>query len=392
MSHFWAIVAAAARPELKLVLLILVGVGVEVSTPGGFGAGRVALARLIRSVFVPSLVFTRLGSSDASTDVVGWWPIPFLICFNVVAGLGLGAGLSRLLFPDSPPSASPASPPVDSTNDVNRVSKALLPLAVGIGNYGNLPIVMLSTLCADSSSPLTALVADPATCERKTLTWAVVGMACGQLTMWSFSLPLLERARDAAVVAPTAGPKATAGSRVKTAFLNPPILSSVAALVVAMTPPLQHAVFGASSVLRLGVEALEVIAGGFVPAVTILLGSSLASTWSNTDTDAVQIRGSVVGGAVVLRLVVLPTVCAAVQIQLYQLGWLGAAAASDPLFRLYLLILTSTPAAINLSTVCNLIGFGGGEAAAMLFPQYLIAPVPIALFIAFYFFLLLPPA
>jgi hypothetical protein len=408
MDQMWPIVQAAARPEIKLILLMGVGVGVELTTEGGFGTGRLALADLIRAVFVPSLIFTKLGPSAAATEMSGWWPIPVLIFFNVAVGLALGWVADRWLFnraarPRGPRNSSAESCAGRTEVEVaahgvgsdSSAARALFPLAVGVGNYGNLPIVVLSTLCADTSSPLARVVADPTTCEARAITWAVVGMAVGQFTMWSFSLPLLQRARDherehgpGADRGLAVATESTTADRCRQAFVNPPILTSVASLCVALVPSVQGGLFGEASVFGVVVEALEVIAGGFIPAVTILLGSSLAATWTKGDQAAV--RPAVVGTAVVLRLAVLPAICAAVQTWLFWMGWLGAAT-TDPLFRIYLLILTTVPAAINLSTVCNLLGFGQSEAATLLFAQYVCAPVPMALFIAFYFYLVLPP-
>ena len=59
-------------------------------------------------------------------------------------------------------------------------------------------------------------------------------------------------------------------------------------------------------------------------------------------------------------------------------------AASDPLFRLYLMILVTTPAAINLSTISTLHGFGSGPIAQLLFAQYVAGALPMAIWFGYY--------
>ena len=61
---------------------------------------------------------------------------------------------------------------------------------------GNLPIVITSTLCADSKGPLSTIRPADGSCDNVGVWWAVLGMACGQFTMWSFAWPMLQRVVD----------------------------------------------------------------------------------------------------------------------------------------------------------------------------------------------------
>eukprot|EP00041_Stephanoeca_diplocostata_P009590 m.148370 g.148370 ORF g.148370 m.148370 type:complete len:340 (+) comp17801_c0_seq7:267-1286(+) len=258
----------AARPEVKLILLISIGVCLELSTPQGFGNGRKALALLVRNIFIPSLIISKLAPQIDITELYRCWLIPVVVFGNLFVGMLLGRATSpfvvkakpiqqvqtRTSLRDRNNSLLKAKSSDDNFNSTFRQDQSLIcpterakrrlqhimTLATGIGNYGNLPIVIVSSLCDDSTGPIGSLYASSVECKSAGVAYAALGMACGQFTMWFFGYIYMLRviAQEKRLTAqfnpgssgnPTVSSAASKASLVdvcRTAMCSPPILSS----------------------------------------------------------------------------------------------------------------------------------------------------------------------
>eukprot|EP00729_Bicosta_minor_P002849 gene2849-29543_t len=420
---------SAAKPEVKLILLIAVGAVAQHRIPN-FGAVRKGLAVLIKNVFVPATIFSSLAKSPG-TALLEWWPVPLVMLANVLIGLAVG----WLLQPAS------GGTLFNTATITGQQLRMVAMMAVGVGNYGNLPIIVISSLCTDENGAVGRQYAEankePHECTDKGLAFAAAGMAVGQLTMWCFADPLLGwiKANSLAKLqggggsGGGGGTTATASSggggqrnsRVWEAITSLPILASVAAVIVASTPPLGRLFFTASNIgsgsggggggnepiLGVLIDTLLMLRGAFIPSVAIVLGSNLAESQGYTATPTLSVPalpspssqpeppqhqelgagsaeegapGPVIAAVTVGRFVIVPGCCLVLEQGLFNAGLLGAAVRNE----LYLMILTTTPAAMNLSTISTLHGFGAGPIAQLLFAQYVAGAIPMALWFGYY--------
>lgn len=211
-------------------------------------------------------------------------------------------------------------------------------------------------------------------------------MAVGQLTMWCFADPLLgwikanslAKSQGGGGSGGGGGTTATASSggggqrnsRVWEAITSLPILASVAAVIVASTPPLGRLFFTASNIgsgsggggggdepiLGVLIDTLLMLRGAFIPSVAIVLGSNLAESQGYTATPTLSVPalpspssqpeppqhqelgagsaeegapGPVIAAVTVGRFVIVPGCCLVLEQGLFNAGLLGAAVRNE---------------------------------------------------------------
>lgn len=97
------------------------------------GEGRTLMTKVTYYVFFPALVVTSLGTSVTAATLKSWWPVPVSTLLNVVLGMLLGAAVFP--FVGMEPHLRP-----------HFISCA------GVGNLGNLMIVLVPSIAAKSSA------------------------------------------------------------------------------------------------------------------------------------------------------------------------------------------------------------------------------------------------
>ena len=159
-------------------------------------------------------------------------------------------------------------------------------------------------------------------------------------------------------------------SRVWEAITSLPILASVAAVIVASTPPLGRLFFTASNIgsgsggggggdepiLGVLIDTLLMLRGAFIPSVAIVLGSNLAESQGYTATPTLSVPalpspssqpeppqhqelgagsaeegapGPVIAAVTVGRFVIVPGCCLVLEQGLFNAGLLGAAVRNE---------------------------------------------------------------
>ena len=140
------------------------------------------------------------------------------------------------------------------------------------------------------------------------------------------------------------------------------------------------ALFGAQAPLGFLTNALGVLAGATVPAMSLALGAALQNGPGRARIGCASILG-----VAAARLALVPALGG-----LFVLGGakLGAYAPLDPMFMYVLLVQNSAPTAINIQAIATMFGNHEAEMAALLFWQYMAAIVALPCLLAAYMHLL----
>ncbi|CAA6661898.1 unnamed protein product [Spirodela intermedia] len=97
-------------------------------------AGRKLLNGLVFSLLLPCLIFSQLGRAITLQRMMEWWFIPVNIVLATISGSLIGFLVASVIRPPYP------------------YFKFTI-IHIGIGNIGNIPLVLISALCRDTSNP-----------------------------------------------------------------------------------------------------------------------------------------------------------------------------------------------------------------------------------------------
>jgi len=187
------------------------------------------------------------------------------------------------------------------------------------------------------------------------------------------------------------------------AIRSPPVMASLLAMIIALTPPLRWCAesFGGSTVIG----GLGIIGAGGVPLQILVMGGTVAgpreangghaveerqpnadaedeehprsSSWLQRYAPSPQIQFTVV--AIVVRLMAIPAIC----FLIIHLLRVNDVLPSDRPFILSILVSTCSPAAINASLICTMHSYHVKPFTQMIFVMYLtsIATTTLWLFV-----------
>lgn len=124
------LVQAAALPVIQVVLMALSG-GVLVWKGVLDRDKRKALSAVTYNLFLPMLIFVSLVSSVTGPKLLRWWPIPINVALSVGLGMAVGALLAPIL-------------------NIPRHLRAHYICCAGVGNLGNLPLVLVPEIAKQS--------------------------------------------------------------------------------------------------------------------------------------------------------------------------------------------------------------------------------------------------
>ena len=170
----------STAPVLKVVLMC--SLGALLARPGLLDAdGCRVLSRLGFCVFTPALTFTVLAPALArGADPRIWLPLPLNVAASVAAGLALGA----LLRPLAPPGL-----------------RAHVVAATGLGNVGNLPLVLVAALVREAGA--SALGAGASVEDG--VAYVALGIVVANVSHFTIGMWLLRAPRPAGAAAAAAG-------------------------------------------------------------------------------------------------------------------------------------------------------------------------------------------
>lgn len=129
------------------------------------------LGQLVFFVFVPSLTFTRLAASVDLNNLSIWWPLPVNAAISIIAGMLLG-WLTAVVI--EPPEGL----------------KMHIIVATGLGNLGNMPLVIVAALCNDEHSQFAQSLG--AQCNQLGIAYVIFAMWVASIALYSVAYNLLK--------------------------------------------------------------------------------------------------------------------------------------------------------------------------------------------------------
>lgn len=161
-------------------------------------------------------------------------------------------------------------------------------------------------------------------------------------------------------------------------YLNPPLWSMLASVIVAAIPPLQHELFQDDGFINNTFsEAVTQLGSVSIPLILIVLGSNLypsAETFRRTHNYKKLIVGSIVGRMILPSMFLLPIIAAAVK-------YINVSILDDPIFLVVGFLLTVSPPAIQLTQITQLNEFFEAEMADILFWGYVVLSLPVSIIV-----------
>jgi predicted permease len=378
---FWALLLAAVLPIVRVVLIWAIGAVLATKRLGIITpAGRHVMSQLVFNVFSPALLLEKLIKTLTPRAMLLWWPVPFFVALNILIGLCVGFVAGRFL----------------------KVGPALgvFVACVAIGNYGNLPLVLIPALCTDPHSPL-HVVPD---CVDTGIAYVMFGAWVGSLAAWTVAWVImrppgtyqdleLNAPAESDTIAPGAvspGPQppsvgntpSTPGAR-RVSFWarlrQPPLIATALAFIVSAIPGARGVLFDPGGVLRPVGGCLETLSGGTIPMIMLLLGSSLSR-----GTHPSSLPPSAIAVVVGCRLLLTPVVGMALVFAAEAAQLLDP---RDAILRMVVMLHQCTPGAAMLNTIANLHQYEVGTTSLLLFWQYILYAPVLTLYIMAFFWL-----
>ncbi|XP_021292815.1 LOW QUALITY PROTEIN: protein PIN-LIKES 2 [Herrania umbratica] len=393
------------------------------------------LSKLVFVLFLPCLIFTRLGESITLDSIAQWWFIPVNVLISTFIGCLLGCLVVIICRP--PPQF-----------------KRFTIIMTAFGNTGNLLIAIVGSVCHTSNSPFGPHCHSRGVSYVSFAQWVAVILVYTLVyhmmepplefyevveegTEIEEQRPLNDMSRPLLVEAEWPGIEEKETEHSKTPFiarvfnrlssrslttfpdldtnvessdsspmsirclaeprvvrkirivaeqtpiqhiLQPPTIASLLAIIVGMVPQLKSLVFGNDAPLSFLTDSLEILAGAMVPSVMLILGGMLAE---GPNESKLGLRTTV--GIMVARLLVLPLLGIGVVTLASKMNFLVP---GDAMYGFVLLLQYTTPSAILLGAIASLRNYAVSEASALLFWQHVFALFSLSLYIVVYFKLL----
>ncbi|ODQ48061.1 hypothetical protein PICMEDRAFT_26921, partial [Pichia membranifaciens NRRL Y-2026] len=159
-------------------------------------------------------------------------------------------------------------------------------------------------------------------------------------------------------------------------WMNPPLWSMLAAMVVASIPPLKAAFYENNGFVQHTLaSAIKQLGGVSIPLILVVLGANLAPS---SDIPPAcphykrMILGSLLGRMVLPSLILLPMIVLSVK-------YISLSIMEDPIFLITSFLLITSPPAIQLSQICQLNELYQKEMAGVLFYGYAILTLPVTI-------------
>lgn len=357
-------------------------------------SGRKLLNGLVFSLLLPCLIFSQLGQAVTIQKMLEWWFIPVNVVLATISGSLIGLAVASLVRPPYP------------------FFKFTI-VQIGIGNIGNVPLVLIAALCRDKSNPF----GDVDICTRDGTAYISFGQWVGAIILYTFvftmlepppegtfdiedeHLPIKNPPKDASPEQlplltqediPTSENTLKEG-KIKSFFvflyerlklkqiLQPPIIASILAMVIGAVPFLKGMIFTSDAPLFFLTDSFSILGDAMIPCILLALGGNLVN---GPGSSKLGLRTT--AAIIFARLVLVPPAGLAIVTLADKLGFLPP---GDKMFRFILLLQHSMPTSVLSGAVANLRGCGR-EAAAVLFWVHIFAIFSMAGWIVLYLHIL----
>ncbi|KAL5201985.1 hypothetical protein ABZP36_012937 [Zizania latifolia] len=370
-------------------------------------SGRKLLNGLVFSLLLPCLIFAQLGLAITIEKMLEWWFIPVNIVLGAVSASLIGLAVAWIIRPPYP------------------YFKFTI-THIGIGNIGNIPLVLISALCRDQSNPF----GDPNKCTQDGNAYLSFGQCVGAIIVYTYVFKMLappsgetfdssdEEKEKLPIKAPsentTSGVTkysssahenadqedpllstqedqdvASLGSNImipikcmvrflkKKQLLQPPIIASVLAITHGVVPFLKFLILTDDAPLFFLTDGCLILGQAMIPCILLAVGGSLVDG-PGEGSKRLGVRTTV--AIIFARLVLVPIAGVGIVSFADKLGFIPK---GDKMFKFVLLMQHSMPTSVLSGAVANLRGCGK-ESAAILFWVHIFAVFSMAGWIILY--------
>uniref|UniRef100_A0A5B7AZB0 Auxin efflux carrier family protein n=1 Tax=Davidia involucrata TaxID=16924 RepID=A0A5B7AZB0_DAVIN len=353
-------------------------------------SGRKLLNGLVFSLLLPCLIFSQLGQAITLQKMLEWWFIPFNVVLATITGSIIGLVVASIVHPPYP------------------YFKFTI-VQIGIGNIGNVPLVLIAALCRDKSNPF----GDSDKCAQDGNAYISFGQWVGAIVLYTYvfhmlepppegtfdiedtNLPIKGPSKDSSPeqvplltqeVVPT-NSNAPKKGKIKD-FLNflyeklkfkqilqPPIIASILAMGIGAVPFLKRLIFTTDAPLYFFTDSCMILGEAMIPCILLALGGNLVDGPGSSKLG-LRTTAAIIFG----RLVLVPPTGLGIVMLADKLGFLPP---GDKMFRFVLLLQHTMPTSVLSGALANLRGCGR-EAAAVLFWVHIFAVFSMAGWIILY--------
>ncbi|KAI4365592.1 hypothetical protein MLD38_021562 [Melastoma candidum] len=364
--------------------------------------GRKLLNGLVFSLLLPCLIFSQLGQAISLEKMIEWWFIPMNVVLSSIVGSIIGLIVACIVRPPYP------------------FFKFTI-IQIGIGNIGNVPLVLIAALCRDKSNPF----GDSEKCSTDGTAYISFGQWVGAIILYTYvfnmlalppegtcdveepslptkatlkesgqipedgspeQVPLLERDRED-VLTVSESKKGVIQELLVFIYhklklkqiLQPPVIASILAMTLGVIPFFKRFIFTSDGPLFFFTDSCIILGGAMIPCILLALGGNLVD---GPGSSKLGLRTT--AAIIFARLVLVPPAGLGIVTLADKLGFLPD---GDKMFRFVLLLQHTMPTSVLAGAVANLRGCGR-EAAAVLFWVHIFAVFSMAGWITLYLNLL----
>nr|UDP26494.1 pin-formed-like 6 protein [Tulipa gesneriana] len=356
--------------------------------------GRKLLNGLVFSLLLPCLIFSQLGRAITVEKFLEWWYVPVNVIMGTLSGSLIGLIVAYIVRPPYP------------------YFKFTI-IHIGIGNIGNIPLVLIAALCRDKSNPF----GESSKCSQDGNAYISFGQWVGAIILYTYVFRMLapppgetfdgleeEKLPTRAPISsdsPERVPLLTLeghemteiGSsktgkiiskicylvekmKIKQLF-QPPIIASILAIVIGATPFLKHLILTDDAPLFFFTDSCLILGGAMIPCILLALGGNLVDG-PGPGSSRLGFRTTV--AIILARLLLVPLAGLGIVTLADKLGLLPE---GDKMFKFVLLLQHTMPTSVLSGAVANLRGCGK-ESAAILFWVHIFSVISMSGWIVLY--------
>ncbi|XP_014496611.1 protein PIN-LIKES 6 [Vigna radiata var. radiata] len=360
-------------------------------------SGRKLLNGLVFTLLLPCLIFSQLGQAVTLQKMLDWWFIPMNVVLGSAAGSLIGFIVATIIRPPYP------------------FFKFTI-VQIGIGNIGNVPLVLLAALCRDPSNPF----GDSEKCTKDGTAYISFGQWVGAIILYTYvfnmlapppegtfdiddeslplkstpigdttpeQIPLLTREEGVCTTSQNTSKKweikgllAYLYEKLKLKqILQPPIIASFLAMVLGAIPFFKKLIFTPDAPLFFFTDSCMILGEAMIPCILLALGGNLIDGPGSS-----RLGFRTTAAIIFARLLLVPPVGIGIVMLADKFGFLPP---DDKMFRFVLLLQNSMPTSVLAGAVANLRGCGR-DAAAVLFWVHIFAIISMAGWIILFLYIL----
>lgn len=356
--------------------------------------GRKLLNGLVFSLLLPCLIFSQLGRAITIEKILEWWYIPVNIIMGTLSGSLIGLAVAYIVRPPYP------------------YFKFTI-IHIGIGNIGNIPLVLIAALCRDKSNPF----GESSKCSQDGNAYISFGQWVGAIILYTYVFHMLAPppgetfdgieeeklptrapiSTDSPEQVPLLTSKGCEGTNSESSktgkiigkicylvekmkikqMCQPPIIASILAIVIGVTPFLKHLILTDDAPLFFFTDSCLILGGAMIPCILLALGGNLVDG-PGPGSARLGLRTTV--AIISARLLLVPLAGLGIVTLADKLGFLPE---GDKMFRFVLLLQHTMPTSVLSGAVASLRGCGK-ESAAILFWVHIFAVFTMAGWIVLY--------